>query len=647
MLYILKSIPRWTVFQIDLVLCILSIILSYALRFDFDIPEKVWDSLLWVVSVVIVVKAILFYIVKSYAGIIRYTSVKDASRIFKALTISLLIFALIDGFHYYFTKAFFIPRSVLLMDYFLSLLFMSSFRVIAKLLYYESKGQDIEKVNVIIYGAGEAGMITKKTLDQDPKINYKVVAFIDDNKSKSNSTIEGVKIYYSMDNLGKLIKEKKVHLLIIAIQNISIERRREIVDTCLSYDIRVRSVPPVDNWINGELSFNQIRNVKIEDVLGREPIKLENRLVNSEIKNKVVLITGAAGSIGSELARQIMDFSPQKLILLDQAESPLYDFELELTSSDSKASFETVLADVRKADRMEKVFKAFRPDLVFHAAAYKHVPVMELNPSEAVNTNILGTRIIADLSVKYKVKKFVMISTDKAVNPTSVMGASKRIAEIYVQALNTKINSKAGEVRNSTLTKGNGVEVENTSFVTTRFGNVLGSNGSVIPRFKKQIADGGPVTVTHPEVTRYFMTIPEACQLVIEAAAMSNGGEILLFDMGKSIKVVDLAKKMIKLSGLTLGKDIQLIFTGLRHGEKLYEDLLNEQEKTKPTHHPKIMIANVRHYEFDLISEQISELTKLFSEQDNEAIILKMKQIIPEYLSNNSVYEKLDKIVGS
>jgi len=355
-----------------------------------------------------------------------------------------------------------------------------------------------------------------------------------------------------------------------------------------------------------------------------------------------------------------MDFSPQKLILLDQAESPLYDFELELIGSGLKVNFETVLADVTKADRMEKVFKALHPDLVFHAAAYKHVPVMELNPSEAVNTNILGTRIMADLSVKYKVKKFVMISTDKAVNPTSVMGASKRIAEIYIQALNSKINSNlpakheasggqagASEVRNATFTKGNGVEVENTSFVTTRFGNVLGSNGSVIPRFKKQIADGGPVTVTHPEVTRYFMTIPEACQLVIEAAAMSNGGEILLFDMGKSIKVVDLAKKMIKLSGLTLGKDIQLTFTGLRHGEKLYEDLLNEQEKTKPTHHPKIMIANVRQYEFDLISEQISELTKLFSEQDNEAIILKMKQIIPEYLSNNSVYEKLDKKVGN
>lgn len=652
MFYLLKSIPRWIVFQIDILLCIASIFLSYLLRFNFDIPQNYLNGLLFVAPVVIFIKIVFFYFTRTFAGIIKYTSVKDAKRIFKALTIVLLIFITIDFFYYLYTGFLFIPRSILVLDYFLSLLFMAGFRIMVKILYFESKGQESEKINVIIYGAGESGIITKKTLDQDPKTNYNIVAFIDDNKAKSRSTLDDVQIYYSINSLNELIKHKKVNLLIIAIQNISVQHKREIVDTCLSYDIRVRYVPPTDNWINGELSFNQIRNVKIEDILGRAPIKLKNRFVNNEIKNKVVLITGAAGSIGSEMVRQVMNLSPQKLIILDQAESPLYDFELELMDANYHVNFETVLADVRKKDRMEKIFKTFHPDVVFHAAAYKHVPIMELNPSEAVNTNILGTRIIADLSVKYKVKKFVMISTDKAVNPSSAMGASKRIAEIYIQSLDSKINANRIDqdkvaTSNHANSKDNGYETENTRFVTTRFGNVLGSNGSVIPRFKKQIAEGGPVTVTHPEITRYFMTIPEACQLVLEAATISNGGEIFLFDMGKSIKVIDLAKKMIKLAGLTLGKDIQLIFTGLRQGEKLYEDLLNEQEKTKPTHHPKIMIANVRQYEFNLISKQITELTKLFSEQDNEAIILKMKQIIPEYLSSNSVYEKLDEIVGS
>jgi FlaA1/EpsC-like NDP-sugar epimerase len=379
------------------------------------------------------------------------------------------------------------------------------------------------------------------------------------------------------------------------------------------------------------LSLKQIKDVNIEDVLGRAPIQLDKTKIKDDIEGKTVLITGAAGSIGSELTRQILQFSPKNMILVDQAESALYELELELSELPYKINFENKLCDITNADRMEKIFRKFKPDIVFHAAAYKHVPVMEDNPAEAVLVNILGTKVLADLSAKYNVEKFIMISTDKAVNPTSVMGASKRIAEIYSQSLNYDLAMRSSKL------------MGNTRFITTRFGNVLGSNGSVIPRFKKQIAQGGPVTVTHPEITRFFMTIPEACQLVLEASSMGEGGEIFLFDMGKSIKIVDLAKKMIKLSGLTLGKDIQLIFTGLRPGEKLYEELLSNEEDTKPTHHPQILIAKTRSYSFQLIQEQIYDLSRILALHNNEAIIMCMKKIVPEYISKNSVYERLDK----
>jgi FlaA1/EpsC-like NDP-sugar epimerase len=382
------------------------------------------------------------------------------------------------------------------------------------------------------------------------------------------------------------------------------------------------NVPPVTNWINGELSFKQIKKIKIEDLLEREPIQLDIPLIMQQITGKSILITGAAGSIGSEIARQIVPFHPGKLILLDQNESALYDIELEIEDKFKLKNVEPVIGDIRNTERMRNVFNTFKPEIVFHAAAYKHVPLMENNPSESILTNVYGTKLIADLSVEFGVKKFVMISTDKAVNPTNIMGATKRIAEIYTQSLN--FNS-------------------NTKFITTRFGNVLGSNGSVIPRFKKQIEEGGPITVTHPEITRYFMTIPEACQLVLEAGTIGNGGEVFIFDMGKSVKIVDLAKKMIKLSGLALGKDIQLVFIGLRPGEKLYEELLNDHENTIPTHNPKIMVAKVKEYDLQTISKDIIELNSLFYTQNNESIVRKMKDILPEFISNNSVYEQLDK----
>jgi FlaA1/EpsC-like NDP-sugar epimerase len=505
------------------------------------------------------------------------------------------------------------------------MLFLSAFRIVVRILYFELNQLGREKVNVIIYGAGQAGEIANRTIQQDQGMNYKVVAFVDDNPSKSKNTIDGVNIYHADTHLASLIKDKKVEILIIAIQNISLKRKGEIVETCISYGVQVRTVPPVYKWINGELSFNQIKDISIDDVLGRDTIEINRETVKAQLAGKVILVTGAAGSIGSELSRQINQFRPSKLLLLDQSESNLYDINMELSESSYMQVHEPILADITNKERMDRVFAEFRPEFVFHAAAYKHVPMMEENPTEALLNNVFGTKVLADLSVKYGVHKFVMVSTDKAVNPTNVMGASKRIAEIYTQSLNSSL-----------------VNIHHTKFITTRFGNVLGSSGSVIPRFKKQILERGPVTVTHPDIRRYFMTIPESVNLVLEAAAMGKGGEIFLFDMGESIKIVDLAKKMIKLSGLTLGKDIQIVYTGLRPGEKLYEELLNDAENTLPTHHPKILIGNVRKYAFDSINKDLGELRQHYECNDTNAIVIKMKAIVPEFVSKNSPFERFD-----
>jgi FlaA1/EpsC-like NDP-sugar epimerase len=632
---LIKYTPRWVIFQIDVLICIFSIFLAYLLRFNFELESIEFSDFSVALLLLISVKSVFFLITRSFAGIIKYTSIEDAKRIFQALSFSFLVVFLVNSLNYYINDAYIIPVSVLIIDYFVSMLSMCAIRILSKIMYFEWKNlHNInKKVNVIIYGAGEAGVITKKTISQDKDNNLNVVAFLDDDPGKVKNTIDGIHIYQNNhENLVKLIKLKKVEILIMAIQELSPEKKKEVIDTCLAFGIQARSIPPVQKWINGELSLKQIKDVNIEDVLGRAPIQLDKTKIKQDIEGKTVMITGAAGSIGSELTRQILLFSPKNMILIDQAESALYDLELELSELPYIFDFQTKLCDITNASRMEKLFRKFKPDIVFHAAAYKHVPVMEDNPAEAVQVNILGTKILADLSAKYNVEKFIMISTDKAVNPTSVMGASKRIAEIYTQSLNNDLC-----MRNA------GAFASTTRFITTRFGNVLGSNGSVIPRFRRQIAQGGPVTVTHPDITRFFMTIPEACQLVLEASSMGEGGEIFLFDMGKSIKIVDLAKKMIKLSGLTLGKDIQLIYTGLRPGEKLYEELLSNEENTKPTHHPQILIAKTRNYSFSLIQEQIYSLLNLLSLHNNESIILCMKKIVPEYISNNSIYERLDK----
>ncbi len=620
-----QRVSRWIVLQMDIAICIFSIVAAYLLRLNFEIHEELWINISLSLAVVLIVKLGFFYFFKPYAGIIRYTSTEDAKKLFLALTASLGVLVTIDLLSQLTLDSLITPLSVLLIDYLISMFCMASFRIVAKISYFEYKNQHVKKTNVVIYGAGEAGVIVKRTLNHANGL-FQIVAFVDDNRRKAKNMLEGVNIY-SSKKLEEIIINKNIQEVIIAIQKISPERKNMIVDKCLALGIHVRTVPPVEKWINGELSLKQIKEVNIEDLLGRSQINLDNLSVRKDIEAKTVLVTGSAGSIGSEIVRQVLRFNPKHVLLLDQSETALYDLELDISEMPIKASFETIIADVRNKARMRKVFETFKPDIVYHAAAYKHVPVMEENPSEAVLANIGGTKNVADLSVEFNIQKFVMVSTDKAVNPTSVMGASKRIAEIYIQSLNRETINQ-GKV---------------TRFVTTRFGNVLGSNGSVIPRFKKQIAEGGPVTITHPEITRYFMTIPEACQLVLEAGAMSEGGEIFLFDMGQSVKIVDLAKKMIKLSGLTLGKDIQITFTGLRPGEKLYEELLNTKENTQPTHHSKIMIATVREYEYQVISKEINELVNLFTSQDNYKIIGKMKELVPEYVSNNSVYEKLDQ----
>ncbi len=496
-------------------------------------------------------------------------------------------------------------------------------------------------MRVVIYGAGEAGVATKRTFDHDNRVNKNIVAFVDDDIRKVGKTIDGVKILDAKE-LKLLIANREIDELIFASFSIPIDVKNEIVDACLAYDVVVLNIPPSNVWIDGKLQTSQIQNLNIEDLLNRKTIEIDVEGIRSQIKNKRILITGAAGSIGSEIVRQLLKFEPSLIILNDQSETALHDLYLELEESSQNSNYHAAVGDARDINRMEYLFQTYKPHFVYHAAAYKHVPLMEDNPCEAIKTNVMGTKIVADLSVKYGVRKFVMISTDKAVNPTNIMGASKRIAEIYVQSLNnTLINQN--HIFSNGLSYINGLNVKPiTKFITTRFGNVLGSNGSVIPRFKQQIEKGGPVTVTHPEITRYFMTIPEACRLVLEAGNMGVGGEIYIFDMGKSVKIVELAKKMIRLAGLIPNQDIKIQYSGLRPGEKLFEELLNDNENTMPTHHHKIMIGKVREYIFNDVEQHIYKLINCAKSNDNRQVVVMMKQLVQEYKSNNSIYEELD-----
>lgn len=574
------------------------------------------------------IRAGCFFYFRSYTGIIRHTSIEDASLLFKVTTLSTLVASCISLFIRYIGAAnsiFYIPISILCIDYFICLFLLIASRFLVKSLYEFIMSGFQAPTPILIYGAGHSGLITKNVLLRDRIKEYEIIGFIDDNEKKINKTIEGVRVYSLEVALTKLLPISPEIEVIVAIQSISKTGKRRISDRFLEQGIVVKTVPPVEKWVAGEFAVNQIHNIKIEDLLSRDPIQIDTKQINEELSGKTILVTGAAGSIGSEIVRQLLLFFPSKIILVDQAESALYDLEFEIKKKiPENTQVHVVIADVTDRNRMWQIFKKNKPQFVFHAAAYKHVPLMENNPYEAVKVNVLGTKNIADLSAEMGVNKFIMVSTDKAVNPTNVMGATKRLAEMYTQSMNH-------------------IEGIGTKYIATRFGNVLGSNGSVIPLFKKQIENGGPVTVTHPEITRYFMTIPEACQLVLEAASMGKGGEVFVFDMGESVKIVDLAKKMIVLSGLTLNKDITIEFSGLRPGEKLYEELLNTDENTLPTHHPKIMIAQLTQPSFAMLEIALGEVERYLLEGTNKELIGLIKELVPEFMSNNSVYEELDK----
>ena len=631
-----RSLPRWVIFFIDIVICVGSVLIAFSLRYNFRTSEILFNhNIITSISVVLFFRIAAFFITRTYAGIVRYTGSQDAVRIATAIAgSSLAIYVCV--LTYYFVVLMpqgvdnnLIPASVIIIDFFITLVAMTSARLGYKLVYHQVRNASVEKTRVLIYGAGQMGIITKRTLDQDTSSRFKVMGFVDTDRSKQGNLLEGAKIYGEVDVEG-LLQKGNIDQIIIAVQELGNQKKKRIIEMGLAHHVIVSNIPPVTKWINGELGINQIKTVKIEDLLGRDAIQLDNQLVNKQLRGKVILVTGAAGSIGSEIARQIMHLNPAKLLLMDQAETPLYELELAFKSEykfENIHHAEFIVGDICDESRVREIFKLHKPDKVFHAAAYKHVPLMEQNPSQAVQNNVMGTKMLADLSVEYGVSRFVMVSTDKAVNPTNVMGASKRIAEIYVQSLNNKLDR---------------ADSDHTRFITTRFGNVLGSNGSVIPLFRKQIENGGPITVTHPDITRFFMTIPEACQLVLEAGAMGKGGEIYIFDMGESVKIIDLAKKMIQLSGLEEEKDIKIRFTGLRPGEKIYEELLNDSENTLPTHHPKIMVARTRQYDFETIQDTINNLILTAMTTDDERTVRGMKQIVPEYYSRNSVYELLD-----
>lgn len=611
---------------LDLVLVAIAFAGAHLLRFDFEIyPDDNYRYFQPGIFLLFSLRLSFFFLFRTYAGVVFHTSIEDARRLFYALLGPTFILLVFNAVGYGDKEAFLLPYSIILIEFFLSIFLLVSYRGFVKVLYMSNFVNDEQTTNVIIFGVGQAAVTVKNVLESSGKGRYSVKCFIDPTGNFVKQRLGGLDIY-SLQKMERLIITAQIDTLVFADGSLDKNTRDEVVDICLKYKVKILSAPPFREWSNGDLDFKQIREIRIEDLLERKEINLNTKKISSELDGKTVLITGAAGSIGSEIARQVLRFDVEKLILVDQGETPLYELNNELRHIDSNIRYETVIGDVRNISRMERAFKLFSPDVVYHAAAYKHVPLMEQNPSEAILTNVLGTKNIADLCGQFKVEKMVYISTDKAVNPSSIMGASKRIGEIYIQSLNTALSEKD----------------KHCKFVTTRFGNVLGSNGSVIPLFRRQIAEGGPITVTHPEMTRYFMTIPEACQLVLEAGAMGKGGEIFVFDMGASVKIYDLAKKMISLSGLQEGRDIEIVFSGLRPGEKLYEELLANEEHNLPTHHSKIMIAKVRTIAFDGVLEMVNELLSLFNEQDNKKLVTQLKRMIPEYKSLNSKYEDLD-----
>ncbi|GAB3321626.1 nucleoside-diphosphate sugar epimerase/dehydratase [Larkinella ripae] len=628
-----RFVSSYLVLSIDVIICILSFSVAYLLRFNFETNGLNGADFLYCLNVTVSIRLLFFLLFRSYQGIIRHTSLEDVTLLLYGVTLSAMVTALGSFLLWQWSgqRHVYIPVSILLIDLFCCLVILSVSRFMAKAFYWTLiAGKEGIRQPVLIYGAGDTGLLTRNALAQDSTQRYAVLAFIDDNPYKIQKVIQGVKVISRQEAYKRYIQNQPIRpQVILAMGAADLHQKNEITEFFLHHQVSVKTIPSVGQWIGGELKSSQIRDVRIEDLLEREPIRVINPATGQQLRNRVVLVTGAGGSIGSELVRQVIQHQPHTVVLLDQAESALFDLEFTLRRECKTALAYTRLVlkigDVADEIRMQHIFRDIKPDFVFHAAAYKHVPLMEQHPYEAIRVNVLGTKIVADLSLQFGVQKFVMISTDKAVNPTNVMGATKRLAEMYVQSLN-----HADE------------KLHRTRFIATRFGNVLGSNGSVLTVFRQQIQAGGPVTVTHPDIIRYFMTIPEACQLVLEAGTMGKGGEVFVFDMGEPVKIAELARKMIHLSGYTAGKEIQVVYTGLRPGEKLFEELLNDDEQTLPTHHPKIMIARINPPERHEINAVVEELRYRLAEGDANKLVRIIKLVIPEYISKNSVFTSLD-----
>ena len=617
------SVPRWTVFLADAGTVFLAFIIAYFLRFNFDLPGDREYIFIYQALIATAVYSGFSLVFRSYSGLIRHTTLTDITQVFIVTTCSatVLVFFALLGKLLHWADILAIPQSILLIHYVAVSLILFFGRIFIKVIFRFATGISINKKRVLIYGAGELGFVVKRVVLSDSRYGFQVSGFIDDDKNLQGKKINGIDVYGASVLNHDFINTHNIESIIIAIKDLSVDRKSSMIRMAVNLGLEVLDTPEVDKWVAGQLRMPQFKRVDLEDLLGREPIKLNIGLIKKGLEDKTILITGAAGSIGSEIARQLTSFQCKKVILVDQAETPLFYIQNELREKFLDIRFQILPADVTNASRMEQIFYEHGPDIVFHAAAYKHVSLMEENPHEAIRVNVGGTMVMTYLAIKYEVEKFVMISTDKSVNPSSVMGASKRLCEKVVQSSARKEGHK-------------------TQFIITRFGNVIGSNGSVIPIFSRQIENGGPVTVTHPEVYRYFMTIPEACQLVLEAGFMGHGGEIFVFDMGQQVKIADLARAMIKLSGFIPDKDIQIVYTGLRPGEKLYEELLTDSEKTLPTHHPKIKKAHVEEINSKAVMSVIDKLLKDLYSYSKDEVVQVMKDLIPEYHSTNGKFKK-------
>jgi FlaA1/EpsC-like NDP-sugar epimerase len=619
-----RYLPRWVVLFVDSTVVGFSFLLAYALRHNFLLTTVAANDMYHQMPMMMVCYWISFFIFKPYSGVLRFTVTQDIFLIFYSVIVGSGLFFAFDNLTHYLLPGSekVVSQSVLIIHTVVAAYLMVVSRLGAKFLHNIMNHHTQQAINVMIYGAGELGQATLVALRKSENPSFNPVGFIDTNNQLKGLKRNGLTIFSTEEATSKIIKQKGVKEVIIAISPERLQQlqTQELIDYCIFMNIIVKKVPPVHSWIDGSFSPRLTKNIDITDLLGRDEIQLDCMNIQAGLNEKTIMITGAAGSIGSEIVRQLMTFRPGKLVLVDQAESALYDLQMELVRKyNGSRKYEMVLADVTNYSRMDFIFRKYRPNIIFNASAYKHVPLLEDNVCEAVRVNIGGTKLLADLAVRYGVEKFVMISTDKAVNPTNVMGASKRICELYVQSLTT-INGHM------------------TSFITTRFGNVLGSNGSVVPLFTKQIEEGGPVTVTHKDIERFFMTIPEACQLVLEAGFMGKGGEIFVFDMGKPVRIYDLARKMITLAGFVPGKDIQIVETGLRPGEKLFEEVLASKEKTQPTHNPKILIANHRKTDPYFVKRRIDELLAFSMKEKENELVRRIKILVPEFMPQNQKY---------